>query len=183
LLLFAGLAQIESEKLKLQMKTTLNPAGFVQSVKTAAEGARMAKVPGLTAEDQRKLIMMRTQISSPVPTTPGAADEYGTRQARIEGLYGKGHGTLNGAPINGSDIEEAMGSNRNPDQLKEMWLSWHDAVGKPMKTDYARLVELSNAGAQELGFADTGALWRSNYDMEPDAFAAPKFRIDNPMHF
>jgi peptidyl-dipeptidase A len=141
-------------------------------VKTAAEAARMAKVPGLTAEDQRKLIMMRTQISSPVPTTPGAADEYGTRQARIEGLYGKGHGTLNGAPVSGSDIEEAMGSNRNPDQLKEMWLSWHDAVGKPMKTDYARLVELSNAGAQELGFADTGALWRSNYDMEPDAFAA-----------
>lgn len=148
-------------------------------VKTAAEAARMTKVPGLTAEDQRKLIMMRTQITSPVPTTPGAADEYGTRQARIEGLYGKGHGTLNGQPINGSDIEEAMGSNRNPDQLKEMWLSWHDSVGKPMKADYARLVELSNAGAQELGFADTGALWRSNYDMDPEAFAALTEKIWN----
>lgn len=148
-------------------------------VRTAAEAARMAKVPGLTAEDQRKLVMMRTQITSPVPTTPGAADEYGARQARIQGLYGKGHGTLNGAPINGSDIEEAMGTNRNPENLKEMWLSWHDSVGKPMKADYARLVELSNAGARELGFADTGALWRSNYDMDPEAFAALTEKIWN----
>jgi peptidyl-dipeptidase A len=123
--------------------------------------------------------MMRTQITSPVPTTPGAADEYGARQARIQGLYGKGHGTLNGAPINGSDIEEAMGTNRNPENLKEMWLSWHDSVGKPMKADYARLVELSNAGARELGFADTGALWRSNYDMDPEAFAALTEKIWN----
>jgi peptidyl-dipeptidase A len=148
-------------------------------VKTAAEAARMAKVPGLTAEDQRKLVMMRTQITSPVPTTPGAAEDFGTRQARIQGLYGKGHGTLNGEPINGSDIEAAMGTSRNPDQLKEMWLSWHDAVGKPMKEDYAKLVELSNAGARELGFADTGALWRSNYDMDPAAFAALTEKIWN----
>ena len=30
-----------------------------------------------------------------------------------------------------------------------------------MRKDYARFVELSNQGARELGFADTGALWRS----------------------
>jgi peptidyl-dipeptidase A len=53
-----------------------------------------------------------------------------------------------------------------------MWVSWHDNVGKPMKADYVRMAEISNAGAQELGFADAGALWRSNYDMDPDAFAA-----------
>ena len=146
---------------------------------TATGAARMAKVPGLSAENQRKLVMMRTQITSPVPTTPGAAEEFGTRQARIQGLYGKGHGTLRGQPINGSDIEAAMGTNRNPEELKEMWLSWHDSVGKPMKADYARMVELSNEGARELGFADTGALWRSNYDMDPAAFAALTEKIWN----
>ena len=156
-----------------------NAASNTLMVKTAAEAARMAKVSGLTAEDQRKLVMMRTQITSPVPTTPGAAEEFGARQARIQGLYGKGHGTLNGQPVNGSDIEAAMGKSRNPDELKEMWLSWHDTVGKPMKADYVRLVELSNAGAQELGFADTGALWRSNYDMDPEAFAALTEKIWN----
>jgi peptidyl-dipeptidase A len=53
-----------------------------------------------------------------------------------------------------------------------MWVSWHDTVGTPMKADYVRMVDIANAGARELGFADTGALWRSNYDMDPDAFAA-----------
>ena len=39
-----------------------------------------------------------------------------------------------------------------------------------MRNDYARFAELSNKGARELGFADTGAMWRSKYDMAPDAF-------------
>jgi peptidyl-dipeptidase A len=52
-----------------------------------------------------------------------------------------------------------------------MWASWHDNVGTPMKDDYARMVEIANQGAAELGFADTGAMWRSNYDMPPDQFA------------
>ena len=36
---------------------------------------------------------------------------------------------------------------------------------------YERYVELANKGAREIGFADTGAMWRSKYDMPPDAFA------------
>ena len=31
---------------------------------------------------------------------------------------------------------------------------------------------LANEGSRELGYTDTGALWRSWYDMPPDAFAA-----------
>ncbi len=46
-----------------------------------------------------------------------------------------------------------------------------------MKSDYVRMVEIANEGAQELGFADVGALWRSSYDMPPDAFAAEVDRL------
>lgn len=141
-------------------------------VAQAKQAAEFAKVPGLSPETLRKLTMIRTQITSPAPSTPGAAEEFAALQARIQGLYGKGHGTLRGQPINGSDIEEAMATDRNPDELKEMWLSWHDSVGTPMKADYAKMVEIANAGARELGYADTGALWRANYDMSPDQFAA-----------
>ena len=49
-----------------------------------------------------------------------------TLQARMQGVYGKGKGTLGGQPINGSDIEERMGTSRNPDELKEMWTSWQN---------------------------------------------------------
>jgi peptidyl-dipeptidase A len=141
-------------------------------VANATRAAQLAKVPGLSGETLRQLTMLRTAITSPAPSSPGAAEEFATLQAHIQGLYGKGHGTLNGQPINGSDIEAAMGTNRNPDQLKEMWTSWHNSVGAPMKADYVKMVAISNAGARELGFADTGALWRANYDMDADAFAA-----------
>ena len=141
-------------------------------VTNAAMAAKMAKTPGLSAETMRKLNMFRTLITAPVPSKPGAAEQYAKLQAGIEGLYGKGKGTLKGQPITGNDIEAAMRSNRNPDELKEMWTSWNDNVGAPMKADYAHMVDISNAGARELGYADTGALWRSNYDMTPEAFTA-----------
>ena len=51
---------------------------------------------------------------------------------------------------------------RTPAELAEMWTSWHDNVGAPMKDQYVRMVGIANDGARELGFADTGALWRSN---------------------
>ncbi|MBC2652538.1 M2 family metallopeptidase [Novosphingobium flavum] len=141
-------------------------------VNSATAAARFAALPGLSYDTARKLSRMRTAIVLPAPASPGAAEEVATLQARMQGVYGKGRGTLRGQPINGSDIEAAMGTNRNPDELKEMWLSWHDNVGAPIKADYVRMVELANAGAKDLGYADTGALWRSNYDMTPEAFAA-----------
>ena len=141
-------------------------------VKSAIEAAKHANSPGLSYDTARKLSRLRTAIVLPAPTTPGAADELATLNARLQGIYGKGQGTLRGKPINGSDIEAEMGTNRNPDELKEMWASWNDNVGKPMKDDYAKLVALSNKGAKELGYADVGALWRSNYDMPPEQFTA-----------
>ncbi|WP_288418394.1 M2 family metallopeptidase [uncultured Novosphingobium sp.] len=142
------------------------------NVDTALKAATFAQQPGLSYDVNRKLSRMRTLIVQPAPSRPGAAEELATLTARLQGIYGKGKGTLRGQPINGSDIEAAMGENRNPAELAEMWTSWHDNVGKPMKADYVKMVELENAGAKELGYADTGALWRSNYDMTPEQFAA-----------
>ena len=62
-----------------------------------------------------------------------------------------------------------MATSRDPAELKRAWLGWH-AVGAPMRKRYARMVELANQGARELGYADVGAMWRSNYDMPPDKF-------------
>src|SRR3712207_9025863 len=50
-----------------------------------------------------------------------------------------------------SDIEAAMGTTRDPAKLKEMWTSWHDNVGAPMRGDYQRMVGLANEGSRELG--------------------------------
>ncbi|MFY8194803.1 MAG: M2 family metallopeptidase, partial [Novosphingobium sp.] len=91
-------------------------AGFSElQVAQAKQAAEYAKVSGLSPDIARKLVMFRTSITGPAPSTPGAAQEFATIQARIQGMYGKGEGRLKGQPINGSDIEEAMGTNRNPD--------------------------------------------------------------------
>ena len=53
---------------------------------------------------------------------------------------------------------------------------WH-AIAPPMRERYTRMVELANQGARELGFADVGAMWRSNYDMPPGVFSAEMDRL------
>jgi peptidyl-dipeptidase A len=145
--------------------------GTEMSVRYATEAAKYMSLPSLNADTKRKLDFLRGGITLPAPTKPGAAAELNDISTRLNSTYGKGKGTLGGKPINGSDIEEKMGTSRNPDELKEMWASWHNNVGKPMRADYAREVEIANAGAKELGYADTGAMWRSQYDMPADDFA------------
>jgi len=142
------------------------------SVRFATQAARFQKLPGLSFDTARKLDILRGGITLPAPTTPGAATELATIATRLNSAYGKGRGTLKGKPVNGSDIEAEMGTNRNPAELAEMWTSWHDQVGAPMRSDYARLVTIANEGARELGYADVGAMWRSGYDMPADDFAA-----------
>jgi peptidyl-dipeptidase A len=129
--------------------------GTEMSVKYATEAAQYLSVPGLSFDTRRKLDFLRGGLVLPAPTTEGAAKELNEIATKLNSAYGKGKGTLRGKEINGSDIEAEMGTNRNPDELKEMWKSWNDSVGSPMKDDYARMVEIANKGAQELGYADT----------------------------
>ena len=146
--------------------------GTEMGVRFAKQAALYAKAPGLSPDTKRKLDFLRNGLTLPAPSTGTAANELNVISTRLNSSYGKGKGTLNGQPINGSDIEERMGTDRNPAELAEMWASWHDNVGKPMKADYVRMVEIANQGAKELGYSDVGAMWRSGYDMDPDAFAA-----------
>jgi peptidyl-dipeptidase A len=146
--------------------------GTEMSVKLANEAAKYNDVKGLDYDTRRKLDFLKGGLVLPAPTTPGAAAELNEISTRLNSTYGKGRGTLNGEVKTGNDLEALMGTSRDPEDLKEMWTSWHTNVGTPMRQDYARLVEIANQGAKELGFEDTGAMWRSGYDMPADEFAA-----------
>lgn len=148
-------------------------------VKLANQAATYARTPGLSFDTKRKLDLLRGGIVLPAPDRPGAADQLATLTTKMSSFYGKGRGTLDGKPINGSDIEAAMGITRDPAKLQEMWTSWHDNVGAPMRGDYARMATLANEGAKGLGYPDTGAMWRSAYDMPPEQFAATTDKIWN----
>ena len=149
-----------------------------KSVKYANEAAKYAQVAGLDPEVARKLDILRNGIVMPAPVRDGAATELNEIATKLGSAYGKGKGTLNGEEINGSDIEAEMGNlDRTPAEKAEMWTSWHDNVGAPMRDDYQRMIAIAGEGAAELGYDDLGAMWRSNYDMSPDQFAAETERM------
>jgi peptidyl-dipeptidase A len=151
--------------------------GTEMSVRLAKGAAKFDGVKGLSFDVRRKLDFLKQGIVLPAPEKPGAAEELNVIATRLESQYGKGKGTLDGKPINGSDIEDAMGTTRDPEKLKEMWTSWHHNVGTPMRDDYSRLVAIANEGAKELGYVDVGAMWRSGYDMSADDFAREMDRL------
>jgi peptidyl-dipeptidase A len=151
--------------------------GTEMGVRFATEAARYANVPGLSPDTRRKLNILRTGLTLPAPTTPGAAAELNRISTDLSSQYGRGRGTMNGETLTGNEIEARMGTVRNPAHLQEMWSSWNNNVGSPMRAPYQRLTEIANQGARELGFADTGAMWRSKYDMSPDEFAALTERL------
>ncbi|GAA4812315.1 M2 family metallopeptidase [Sphingosinicella ginsenosidimutans] len=139
-------------------------------VRLAGEAARYANVSGLSADTRRKLGLLRNGLVLAAPTTAGAAAELNRISTDLASQYGRGHATMNGETIDGNETEARMGTVRDPTQLREMWTSWNDNVGSPMRGEYQRLVEIANQGARELGYPDTGAMWRSKYDMSPEEF-------------
>jgi peptidyl-dipeptidase A len=139
-------------------------------LKWAKAAARFDDVVGLPEETRRMLGFLKSDVTLPPPSGEGGALRLSGLASTLNSLYARGQGRLDGKPIGGTEIEAAMTSVRDPEKLQEMWTSWHDMVGRPMKDDYAELVKVANDGAHELGFADVGELWRSGYDMSPEEF-------------
>src|SRR5687767_1557073 len=153
---------------------------FAAAVTEIARGARRFEGLQLPFDDARKLKLLKLQLSAAAPDNPSERDELSRLSSSLEGDYGKGEYCRSAAGTKQClDIEQAsniLASSRDPNAPVDVWQAWH-RVGAPMPDRYSRFVELSNKGARELGFADTGVLWRSNYDMPPEAFSAEVDRL------
>ena len=124
----------------------------------------------------RKFHLLEVSLTMATPSDPAASAELTRIVTAMEGAYGKGKYCKQGKCLDLEDLSRIMAGSRNRAELLEAWSGWH-AIAPPLRPRYQRFVELSNQGARELGFADTGALWRSRYDMPPDAFAAEVDRL------
>lgn len=125
---------------------------------------------------RRKLDILKRALVLPAPQRPGAAEQMATIAGRLDSTYSTGKFDYKGKQITLNDAEDVLANSRNPEELKAAWEGWH-SIAPPMTADYAQLVELANEGSRALGYKDTGALWRSGYDMAPDAFAAETDRL------
>ncbi|QQQ18014.1 M2 family metallopeptidase [Brevundimonas vitis] len=144
-------------------------------VKLANEAARFNDVQ-VPADVRRKLNLLRQGITLPAPNRPGGADELAQITTRLDSTYATGKFDYQGRQITLDDAVGLIAESRNPAETKALYEGWR-TVSPVMASDYARMVEIANEGARELGFADTGAMWRSGYDMTPDAFAAETDRL------
>lgn len=147
-----------------------------------AELAKKAHVfdrVALPPEMTRKVKLLELATNFPAPNDPTAQKELAQVLASLDGDYGKGKwcpDRENGKCLDVTAVGKLMATSRDPEELKRAWIGWH-AVGAPMRQRYVRMAELGNQGSRELGFADAGALWRSNYDMPPDEFAKQLDRL------
>jgi peptidyl-dipeptidase A len=131
----------------------------------------------LPPELARQFMLLRLSLTAPAPKDPALRKEMTQIAASLDGDYGKGKYCRKPDDcLDITAIERIMGESQDPNELKDLWVGWHK-VGAPMRTRYSRFVQLSNQGAQELGFKDTGALWRAGYDMTPEQFSAEIERL------
>jgi peptidyl-dipeptidase A len=141
-------------------------------VRLAKEAAQFDGL-ALPEDVKRKLLLIKLSITLPAPSDPQENAAVARLAAGLDATYGKGKYCPSGDTskcLNIDDITKIMATSRDPKQLLEVWQGWH-SISPPMRHDYTRLIALANKGAKELGFADTGALWRSGYDMPPDDFS------------
>jgi peptidyl-dipeptidase A len=145
----------------------------------AKESVKFDKVDVSPAE-RRQLNLLKLSLVMVTPSDPKEGEELTTIAARLESTYGKGKWCADPAKpdacLNIDDITKVMADSRDAARLREVWEGWH-TISPPMRNDYVRFVELSNKGARELGFADSGAMWRAKYDMPPDAFTKELDRL------
>jgi len=145
------------------------------AVRFAAEARRIDR-SSLDPTTRRKLELLSRLLDMPPPSRAGAAVELAQVSNRLASAYATGSFRHAGKTYSLKDAEEALASARDPAETQAIWEGWR-SVAEPMRGDYARMVALANEGARELGFADVGAMWRSEYDQPPEAFAADVDRM------
>lgn len=174
---YANFITYDTEKLSAD-------TGRVFSAKAAelAVQARKFDTLKLPPDLARKFLLLKLQVSSPMP--PGAQEqkELAALGVWLDAAYSKGKYCPAGPDkcLTLDDIEDRLRVSRDAPEQLELWRGWH-SIAAPMRPKYRRFAELSNMGARNLGFADTAHLWRAGYDMAPEDFAAETDRLWNQL--
>jgi peptidyl-dipeptidase A len=148
--------------------------GLDASGKAALDARRFNGIK-TDADDARKIKLLQLTLMLSDPKERATFSDY---RAKLQGAYGKAkYCPTDGRPCMAlGELEKVLATSRDPNKLLDAWNGWH-SQSPSYKKMFADYVELSNKGAREMGYKDTGALWRSQYDMAPDAFAAENERL------
>ena len=146
---------------------------FITAMAEYAKGAARFDTLSVPPDVRRQLDLLKRSLEMVTPADPAAAAELTRLSSSLEGTYGKGRWCRDTTkPDSCLDIEQItnlLAGSRDEARIREAWEGWH-TISQPMRRDYQRFVELANVGARELGFADTGEMWRVKYDMPAAEF-------------
>ena len=145
------------------------------SVSLANESKKF-NIDDLPPDLARKMTKLRAGITIPAPSTEGAAEELSKITTDLDAKYGTGTFSYKGKDMTLDELSTIIETSRDPEELKAVWEGWR-TVSPAMKDEYARMVEIANEGAQELGYPSLDQMWLSNYDMAPEEMEAEVDRL------
>ncbi|PCI44714.1 MAG: peptidyl-dipeptidase, partial [Alphaproteobacteria bacterium] len=117
---------------------------------------------------RRKMEMIKLGITLPAPSNAAENKELATIAADLDSMYATGKGPHG---RNLGELSRVMATSSDPAELLKAWQAWR-TISPAMKAKYARMVEIANKGANELGYSDVGYMWRAGYDMPANDFRA-----------
>lgn len=158
---------------------TLTAEVMAYETKAIAEAATYDGVKA-DPDTRRQLDLLKLTSTVPAPDDEAKRKELADITAKMESAYGKGEFCTN--PDDDKtckdlgELSDVLATSRDYDEQLKAWEGWR-TISVPMKKDYERFVELGNEGAKAIGYGDMGVLWRSRYDMSPEAFEQEMDRL------
>lgn len=161
---------------------------YLAYLQRAVEEAKRFEGLDLKPETARAIQLLKLGTAMPAPPDADKLAELTRVATRMEATYGSGKYCPAG-PESCKSLGELSSILAHPrqhsyEELQEAWTGWRTITtrvnpdsGTTMREDYARFVELTNEGARALGYENLGVMWRSGYDMAPDAFRAELDRL------
>ena len=132
-----------------------------------------------TRSPARKIKLLKLSLTIATPADPKESEELTRIAAGMEGTYGKGKYCPGGpAELPGprGPQQDHGREPRSPSSCSTPGAAGTPSRGPCARTSCATWSWPTRARASS-GFADNGAMWRSKYDMPPDAFAKELDRL------
>jgi len=153
-----------------QIAANADKAYNVKAVELAKEAAKFNGLE-LDPVTARKLEFLKQASLLPAPSDPALATELSQLSSKLQSMYGAGkYCDDKGECRSLGELTSLMATSRDEPALLDAWQGWR-TVSPAMKELYTRQIEIANQGANQLGYDDLSTLWRSGYDMTPEAFA------------
>src|SRR3954470_4600056 len=107
--------------------TDMNSENSAGTTKLALDAKKYDTVT-LPPVYERKLHLLKLQLTLPTPSDPDLLKEENKLKTDMQSTYGKGKYCPTSKPGTCYDLtamEKLMGESRDPEELKDLWIGWH----------------------------------------------------------